>query len=76
MKTTKALPVIFLSLLTLAAGCAHDKTVSNEKRPSAYSSAPTDHRLTPTSDRPDGQTHIYSNSTSRATGPAISNENQ
>lgn len=75
MRTTKAFPIITL-FLTLIAGCAQNSTATSEKRQSAYDSAPADQRLTPTSDRPDAQPHIYSNSTSQATGPAISNENQ
>jgi len=76
MKTTKALPILSLSLLILVSGCAQNKTATNENRPAAYSNTPADQPLTPTSDRPDAQPHIYSNSTSRATSPAISNENQ
>jgi hypothetical protein len=75
MRTTKAFPIVSLFLMFIA-GCAQNKTASNESHPSSYSSAPAEQRLTPTSDRPDAQPHIYSNSTSQATSPAVSTDNQ
>jgi hypothetical protein len=74
MKTRKS-SVFSLIFLAMAFGCAENKTAKTEN-PSVYVSttavtnAPPDQRLTPTSDRPDAQPHIYSNSTSRAVSPS------
>jgi hypothetical protein len=75
MKTSKTAPIICLLFLALAVGCAENKTAKTENPSPAYvttavTNAPSEQELTPTSDRPDAQPHIYSNSTSRAASPS------
>jgi hypothetical protein len=69
MRILKALPIVCVLLLAATGGCVHDKVAKNETPTPAYSSgAENTTGLTPTSDRP-GETHIYSNATSRAVSP-------
>jgi len=78
MRVTKLSPIFSVLLLVSAVGCAENKTAKTESPSPAYTStsAPAEPHLTPTSDRPDAQPHIYSNSTSRAVSPPSANENQ
>jgi hypothetical protein len=78
MRTKKSAPIISLLFLAFAVGCAENKTAKTENLSPAYTSTPTnppaEQRLTPTSERPDAQPHIYSNSTSGAISPPSSTE--
>jgi len=81
MRVIKLSPILSVLLLGLAAGCAENKTVKTGSPSPTFTStaaatnAPPEQQLTPTSDRPDAQRHIYSNSTSRASSPSSSPEN-
>src|SRR5256885_17063856 len=65
MRILKVLPLVSSLGLAATIGCAHDKVAKNDIPAPAYSGTESSTRLTPTSDRP-GETHIYSNATSRA----------
>jgi hypothetical protein len=81
MRVTKLSPVFPVLLLVSAVGCAENKTARTENPSPAYVStaavtnAPPEQGLTPTSDRPDAQPHIYSNSPNQAVSPPSSSEN-
>lgn len=70
MRILKVLPVVSALSLAATVGCVHDKVAKNETAAPAYSGTENSAGLTPTSDRP-GETHIYSNATSRAVSPPL-----
>jgi hypothetical protein len=80
MRTAKISPIVCLLLLMSAFGCAENKTPKGGSNSPTYSTtgsvnAPVDHGVTPTSDRPAAEPHIYSNSPNQAVSSPTASEN-